>query len=427
VYSPVGDFFEALSEARSARDLAYALSAPSPYELGTAGSNEDAIATILRTWATARRDATALADLAYERALRAARGPEEEAETRGELAELWLAVQEDVEIALLAAAPANYRDDPSLVRYVQLDIVEALRPLRDKVANHLEKCRMLLRDFRGLGAARRACETAERRLAETSLPHVTQNAVREADGGTPLIAGPRALRPTTHPKPCVFQGSVLVRGGLFADAQGGAALHAFDGTAPIEVDALEPAATVGGRYQVTLSWPYVVSGYLESADPPFVLKRQVDIVVGHVWAAEGERVATIQARGPTARVVRDLTSAGSMSELKDVSAAKVPTVLSVDRRIFCRDLDLASMPLPALDSTTALERLNTIGLVSGLVGLHRSAGGREVARLPITEVRVAERRGAFVHVSGATPIHFDGWIRASLLTLAAAAASEPAR
>ncbi len=420
VYSPIGDFFDALAEARSARDRAYALSAPSPAELAVAGSNEDAVAVILRRWATARRDATVEAERAYERALRAARGPEEEAETRGELAELWLGVQEDVEIALLAAAPTSYRDDPSLVSYVQLDIVEALRPLRDKVAGHLEKCRFLLRDFPGLGAAMRKCETAGQRLTETGLPHGAPSPTRDAGAGAAMAGGPRTIVPTTYPKPCAFAGSVLVRGAVFAEPTGGAPLQTFDGVTPIEVTSLEASDAPGGRYKVAVSWPYALEGYLESAEPPFVLKRQVDVVVTHVWLEKGARVSAVEARGPTARALRDLVSPPAPAEVAGAAAPKIPTILRADRRIFCRDLELAASPSMPPEAGGPLVKLKLDA--AGVVPLFRASGGREVARVPASEAHIVERKGAFAHVAGTVPLSFDGWIRASSLLLAEAPA-----
>src|SRR5207244_8888903 len=102
----VSDYATAIAEARAARDRAAAIHPPAPVELESLLSSDEALAEMLKRWATARRDATQEAERAYTEALKVARGPSDEAEVHGEVAELWLGVQEDMESALLAAAPA---------------------------------------------------------------------------------------------------------------------------------------------------------------------------------------------------------------------------------------------------------------------------------------------------------------------------------
>jgi hypothetical protein len=319
--APESTFADAIGRARAARDRAASLRTPS--EADFASASDESIASALQAWASARRDATQDAHRAYADALRLAGDPAEEAAAYGEIAELWLHLEEDTRSALFAATPTPYRDDPSLVGAVQGATVYALRPILERVESNLGACQRLAQEA---PAAKDACAAIAARYARSSDPWMSARPERAEPAIAPVaMPAAREAVPTTHPTPCTFAGTLLARGAVYDSPSGSNILLALDSGAAIDVDSLAVAVAPGGRYKVTVRWPRAVEGYLETKDAPFVLTRRVDIGADVVWATEGDRVSASEARGPTVRVERASGGEGAP-----------------DRRLFCHDLALAT-------------------------------------------------------------------------------------
>ncbi len=326
--APAPDFPNAIALARAARDRAIAVRPPSAADFAAAASDE-AIAGILQSWAASRRDAAQDAHRAYAEALRAVQNASDEARTYGEIAEVWLRVEEDTRAALFAATPAEYRDDPSLVGAVQGATVYALRPLLDRVGSNLAACERIANEPSAEGTPATACAAVNERYERSRDPWMRPAEAREAP--TPSASAPRPVLATTHPKPCTFKGTLLTRGAVYDRESGGSVLLSIEPGLPIEVESLAASSKAGGRYKVTVTWPKAVEGYLDAEDAPFVVTRAVEIGPDAVWAAEGERVAASGALGPTVRAERAADGrAGS-----DASG-------TTERRLFCHDLALAT-------------------------------------------------------------------------------------
>jgi hypothetical protein len=325
--APKPDYPTAIAQARAARDRAFALHAPSPGALAAA-STEEAVTETLRQWAASRREATQDAHRAYAEALHAVPGPADEAEAYGEIAELWLRLEEDTRSALFAATPASYRDDPSLVSAVQGAAVYALRPLLDRVGSALRACEHVLSETPSAPAAV-TCAAVAARLKQADDPPAS-SAAQSVAAAIP-VAPARPIVATTHPKPCTFKGTLFTRGAVYESESGSAVVLPIEHGTSIEVESLAVASAPGGRYRVVVSWPKAVVGYLDAKDGPFVLTRTVELEPGAVWAAEGERVAASDTRGATVLAARPKLASGSP-----------PGAVSGDRRLFCHDLELAT-------------------------------------------------------------------------------------
>jgi hypothetical protein len=312
-------FEDALTLARSFRDRAEALSPPTSAAL--LGAADDGGAMALREWAASRRDVTQAAQRAYDVALLATYDKSDMAGIHAEVAELWLNVLEDSKRALLAAAPAEYRDDPVFLSATQGATSYALRALTARVADHLDWCARLGGRTTCIPVAQRFALATDPRPAYEPPPAPAPAAVAITD---------RPVLPTTRPKPCTFRGTLVTRGAVYAAETGGAVVLPVGESAPIEVDALDTPSRPGGRYKVKLAWPQVVEGYLAADEPPFVLTRQAALAAEIPWATQGARVDASDARGPTVR----LTPAGE----------RVAGANAAERRFFCHDLDLATSP-----------------------------------------------------------------------------------
>ena len=429
--APSSDYVAAIAHARDARVRARAEQVPSAGEL-EAANGEETIDAILERWAIARRDATQAAQRAYAEALRVAHTPEEEAEVHAELAEMWLGVQSDIESALLAATPAKYRDEPSLVSMVQIGTTVALRPLRDRVAVHVDMCERIAHERAPNGSMAETCTKSSDRFLETLTAHATMPPETTPRFGTSLdarIAGvpngstttteAHPIVPTTRPKPCTFKGTLVTRGTIYAEKTGSQAVLPILGT-PIEVDALDVPDQPGGRYKVSVIWPTVATGWLEAAEPPFVLTKQVELVPESAWVEPGEHVAASEARGPTVRATRTFEDPiGGTSQRK-------PMPEGLDRRLFCHDLDLATASSTTHTSTSTKgdeAKLRT----DMVVPLLKGPNGKEVARIVAGDVRLLERRGPYAHVAGGAPFGFDGWVDAGYLQHAGQSAQADGR
>jgi hypothetical protein len=315
-------FEDALREARAYRDRAAAMSPPTSADL--LGASDEGEALVLREWAASRRDMTQAAQRAYEVALLATYDKSDMAGIHAEVAELWLNVLEDSKRVLLAAAPADYRDDPVFLSATQGATSYALRALTARVADHLDWCARL--------GGRTTCIPVAQRFALATDPRPEAQPA-PAPVATAVAGVDRPVLPTTRPKPCTFRGTLVTRGAVYATETGGAVVLPVGESAPIEVEALDTPSRPGGRYKVKVAWPEAVEGYLAADEPPFVLTRQAAVATEIPWATQGARVDASDARGPTVR----LMPAGE----------RVAGANAAERRFFCHDLDLVTSPRDA--------------------------------------------------------------------------------
>jgi hypothetical protein len=223
---------------------------------------------------------------------------------------------------------------------VQSATVYALRPLLDRVKTHLAACQRIAADDSGppSGAAK-TCAALALRLNNLDDPR-GPGAPRDE----PKIAV-RPLVPTTRPTPCTFKGSLAARGAIYKDETGpSSVVLPTSPDTPIEVESLAVPRVAGGRYKVVVSWPKAVEGYFEAEDGLLTLTRGVEIAPGTVWAKEGDRVTASDPRGPTVRVARPKGDPARGSE-------SPPKPGTLERRLFCHDLALATAPIASTPST----------------------------------------------------------------------------
>jgi hypothetical protein len=138
-----------------------------------------------------------------------------------------------------------------------------------------------------------------------------------------------------------------------------------------------------------------------------VLTREVELVPAAAWIAQGERVMVSERRGPTVRATRAFGESGD--------AHRKPSPESLDRRLFCHDLELATSATPPAATSDASGGASAHLRSDVVVPLLAQPNGKEVARIAADVVRVVERQTGFVHVAGDAPFRFDGWVKATFL------------
>lgn len=385
---------QALARARELAARARALRAP--VYRGN-GDKDDALAFLgkeLKPWLIQRRTFQEAAAGAYHDAIQS-KQPILIVYASAEVGELWADFFDEFVAAGVRAMPRSMRDAPGFVEAYRGALVDAASAPLAQARTLLELCAGTA-ESAGAPDLRTRCRARLDKLPGPK-PLAQVRATRPPDEPA------RAWIPTTQRGPCVYAGSLLIAGDLYANAGDARPIARLTGLRAAEIAALDPAATPDGRARVELSWPVRASWWLEADATPFELGARVDLVPGHVWLEPGTDVAARSLGGAKLVASRDLTDGGRFKVQPQ----------SFTRTLACRDLRLANDTFaPAQHDGSWSE------LVPDQVQLFDAPAGKPIAVVTgggVTGVYAQERKQGFVHVVGEQTFAFDGWMPATAL------------
>lgn len=205
---------------------------------------------------------------------------------------------------------------------------------------------------------------------------------------------------------CALHGSPVMpkSASIYDAASGGSAVVTFT-EQPVELTVSQiPADATAGRAKVRTGGGIRVEGFIDPQAVPTYAARDLPVVLGHVWIAEGRKVRVTGTADGSLKVQAKLS--GSIAQTLSATAP-------------CDALTLTKRPRPAWDVPG-----NARGYVAktDTLELHDGAGGPVVFTLEVGEpgggllMWSTEARKGYVHVMAHEDAIIDGWVPQRQLT-----------
>src|SRR5258706_1651661 len=129
-------------------------------------------------------------------------------------------------------------------------------------------------------------------VAEASPPNAPSSTPK-ASPASPTPSPPSPSSAYTPALACDVRGApVLAKGAnLYAEPQGTTAVAGFAGQPVTLIATAFPASPSAGRIRVRTSGGLRIDGFVDPQDLPLYTASEIGIVQGHLWLAQGQRVA----------------------------------------------------------------------------------------------------------------------------------------
>jgi hypothetical protein len=197
---------------------------------------------------------------------------------------------------------------------------------------------------------------------------------------------------------------VLAKGtNLYAEPQGGTAVAGFAGQPVTLIATAFPASPSSGRIRVRTSGGLRIDGFVDPPDLPLYTSSEIGIVQGHIWLAQGQRVAF---SGASNGLSVEATVTGPVTQTFRVTAPC--TSLTFDKRPRV-PWDVPGNGRGYLPQRNSLELRDQPG--GGVIQTLRIEPGSSGMLLWSTE-----SQGGYVHVGYHEELVIDAWVAATDVT-----------
>jgi hypothetical protein len=248
----------------------------------------------------------------------------------------------------------------------------------------------------------------------TTAPAPPSNIVEEPPAKTAVPAAPAPPAATTAPASpgppntytpalsCDVRGTALMSksASLWTDPQGSSAVAAFAGQPVSLIASGFPASASGGRIRVRTSGGVRVDGFLDATDLPLYTGSEVAVVQGHLWIAQGQRVAFA---GASNGVTVEASVSGPVTQTFHITAPC--TSLTLDKRSRV-PWDVPGNGRGYLPQRGSLDLRDQPG-GAVIQTLHTESGGAG----PL--LWSTENQGGYVHVLYHEDLVIDAWVASS--------------